>query len=114
MKFKFAALAILLLGVAGCNPQVDQKPQQQVGRYKIVYLPRGARDVILLDTVSGQTWNLVRYVDVNGSPVVWEWMHKLDADKDFEAMVADIGVKTEPDEDYPACDSKRKTLCFSK
>jgi hypothetical protein len=40
----------------------------------IIFSPHSNSDVILLDTVTGQTWFQVQFSDVKGKPLGWEPM----------------------------------------
>lgn len=73
---------ICAIALAGCgqfeNPrnQVESPP---VGRWTIVHSPHVQRDTMLLDTVTGNTWVLVRLGEKENSGYGWEFSERLDA-----------------------------------
>jgi hypothetical protein len=42
------------------------------GRYVIVHSPHIQSNTMLLDTLTGKTWQLTKFVDREGEPVAWE------------------------------------------
>jgi len=66
-------------------------PASEVGRYTIVHSPHIQSDTVLLDTVTGQTWQLVQAADLNGDPVIWQPMDRIDGPSDWAIVVAKYG-----------------------
>ncbi|MBV8973472.1 MAG: hypothetical protein JO290_14400 [Sphingomonadaceae bacterium] len=80
---------VALLALAGCDQTartVDQPasspptvvPQVAVGKYIIIHSPQVERDTMLLDTVTGDTWQLVKLGKAKNSGMGWEFVGKLD------------------------------------
>lgn len=62
------------LGTAKCS-------EAQIGRYAIVQSQQPERDIILLDTATGQTWGRVRVNGAGKKSVVWEPIPRLSLPK---------------------------------
>jgi hypothetical protein len=45
--------------------------------------PHGARDTFLLNTETGRVWQLTVFTFLNGEPVVWNAMPRIDNDNDY-------------------------------
>ena len=82
------------IGVAGClfasaaafgqeSTRVIAQGATPQGRYQIVFSPFARADTFLLDSETGRIWQLSKYVDRQGEPVVWEPMTRLDSVDDF-------------------------------
>jgi hypothetical protein len=56
---------------------VTQSPPQ--GRFQIVFGPFARADAFMLDTQTGQVWQLTKYTDMQGEPLVWTRMPRLDS-----------------------------------
>jgi hypothetical protein len=67
---------------------VPTAPASEIGRYIIIHSPQVERDTVLLDTKTGQTWQLVELQDLTDSPVAWQPMVRLDTSADYEMMRA--------------------------
>jgi hypothetical protein len=89
------AVLLLLVGLCSCDetraPKVaraQEKPKSasDVGRYVIVHSPHIQRDTMLLDTVTGQTWQMVQFSDLKGEPVAWQRVTKLDTAEDYQVF----------------------------
>ena len=74
VAMKKLLVLMTLLPLIACNaPQkASQSETPQVGRYVIVHSPQIERDTVLLDTVSGRTWQQVQITDLTDDPVAWE------------------------------------------
>jgi len=95
-----ATLATCLL-LASCDAPPQQQAEKQVvhesnpevGRYVVVHSPHVERDTILLDTVTGKTWQLTQYTFLKDDPVGWEPMARGDDDDEYKRMVTSHGLK---------------------
>jgi hypothetical protein len=84
------ALVLVLLAadiLASCSPQAPPAPAQ-VGRYIIAHSPQVERDTILLDTVTGQSWQEVSISDATNEPTVWVPVAQMNGPKDWAALYA--------------------------
>ncbi len=99
MRNKIALCAALLM-LSGCDQirqanKSESKPKDQqnaaeasaVGRYVIVHSPQVERDTILLDTVTGKTWERVEFTDMKGDPSGWEPMARTDVESEFQPFM---------------------------
>lgn len=57
---------------------VPDQGESQVGRYQIVFNPAVRQDTFLLDTVEGRIWTPIRYTDIQGEPIVWQYSSRVD------------------------------------
>jgi hypothetical protein len=71
---------------------VVQKPSE-VGRYVIVHSPQVERDTMLLDTVTGRTWQLQTLTYLVSDPLAWEPVPQLNTLEDREAIATLNGRK---------------------
>jgi hypothetical protein len=76
--------------------QSSPSATQYNGQYQIVQSPITARDTFLLDTQTGTVWQLTMMNFLNGEPVVWNIMRRIDNDGDYAALVAEYGRKASP------------------
>ena len=60
--------------------RVDSSQPVQVGRYTIIHSPEVERDTMLLDTATGQTWQLVDTGTTAEPKLAWAPVHKLPSD----------------------------------
>ena len=71
----------LAASAAGCTrpapPPLAAAPAQ-IGRFVIVHSPQVERDVILLDTVTGETWSRVETGSGADDGAAWEIMPKIE------------------------------------
>jgi len=77
-------------------PAPTPTPLSEVGRFVIVHSPQTERDTVLLDTETGQTWQLTQLQDLNGEPIVWEPMSRMDTADDWDKVIAQYGKKPQP------------------
>ena len=83
--------------IAADQPPPDQSPPTTLtGRYQIVFSPHMRADTFLLDTETGRVWSVVKFSELNGEPVVWEPMVRLDSEAEEIAWMAKIGFKPAP------------------
>jgi hypothetical protein len=72
-------------------PKIDQaKPdasKQQPGRYQIIMHPTFRADQYLLDTVTGQIWQLTKFGTLQGEPEAWKFMTRLDNQSDYIGFI---------------------------
>ncbi len=50
----------------------------QVGRYQIVFSPHARVDSYLIDTVTGTTWEQLKYTDLREEPTMWVAIDRID------------------------------------
>jgi hypothetical protein len=68
----------------------DARPdlsKAQPGRYQIVMHPTFRGDQYLLDTMTGQIWQLVTFTTLQGEPMAWKYMNRIDNPSDYNAFV---------------------------
>lgn len=101
MKEIIIAAAIMVLpSAAGAQPKEQAVvPQRQDGRFVIVHSPFARADTMMIDTATGRTWALTKFTDLNGEPVVWLLMDRIDSDADRRRVVQTHGLK--PDNAKP-------------
>jgi hypothetical protein len=93
---RYATIAAAALLVSGCKqPQAQNpaaaalhSPLSQNGRYTIVHSPHIQRDTVLLDTVTGQTWQLVTFSYLPNEPSGWTPMAREDRTDEMDALRA--------------------------
>lgn len=68
--------------------KLDPPKQPPLGRYQVVMHPTFRGDQYLLDTVTGQTWQLTKFSNLQGEPLAWMPMTKIDSDADYRAFIA--------------------------
>jgi hypothetical protein len=56
----------------------------EVGRYQIVTNPNLGRDTFLIDTATGQVWQLVQLTDIKDEPLAWKLMNHFDYPETLE------------------------------
>jgi len=72
-------------------------PQQQQGRFVIVFGPFARADVYLLDTQTGRTWRDVQFTSLTGQPEAWQPMPQINTVADELALEqAHPPVRTAP------------------
>ena len=69
-------------------PATPRQESFQVGRWAIVHSPHVQRDTTLLDTATGDTWQLVRLGDGDNSEMGWQYMRRLDGPNQTNANAA--------------------------
>jgi hypothetical protein len=67
--------------------KLDPPKQQEAGRYQIVMHPTFRGDQYLLDTVTGQIWQLTKFSSLQGEPLAWMPMTKIDSDAEYRSFV---------------------------
>ncbi len=96
-NMRIVTFLVASLAVAGCNDQpkkAESAPtpavatQLSIGRYVIVHSPQVERDTILLDTMTGKTWQQVEFSDLQDGPSGWDPMPHTDSDEDMNALRA--------------------------
>jgi hypothetical protein len=69
------------------DPSKSTEPKQP-GRYQIFMHPQFRGDQYLLDTATGQVWQLVKFGSLEGEPIAWRPMVKLDNEADIRSFYA--------------------------
>ena len=86
-----AVLAIVGLLFLSRSPaqelKFDPPKQQQLGRYQILMHPTFRGDQYLLDTTTGQIWQLTKFSSLQGEPLAWMPMTKIDSDAEYRAFI---------------------------
>lgn len=86
-----AVLAIVGLLFMSRSPAqeltLDPPKQQQLGRYQIMMHPTFRGDQYLLDTVTGQIWQLTKFGSLQGEPLAWMPMTKINTDAEYRAFI---------------------------
>ena len=85
----FICLVLLLPSIAACKWSASDSSG---GRYQIVYSPHGARDTFLLDTETGQVWQLTSFSYLEGQPVAWDRVTRIDNQEDFGRFIEEHSV----------------------
>jgi hypothetical protein len=89
------AVSCSFVGAVSAQPAGNAAPSRtsEVGRYVIVHSPHIERDTILLDTVTGRTWELESLTYLNDDPDAWEPVPQLNSQSDRDAIAALDGRK---------------------
>ncbi len=96
---RITTLLLFVLAIFGIAYSQNPKPAQPViqsgmnGRYQIVMNPELARNTFLLDTQTGQTWQLTQYPGLQGEPTAWTFKAKLDSEGEMMAWATTQGLK---------------------
>lgn len=79
MRTTILLCALALTGCDQLTGSAKTQPRERVGRWSIIHSPHMARDTMLLDTATGNTWQLVKLgSDEKKSGVGWQFVRKLD------------------------------------
>jgi hypothetical protein len=97
-KLLGTALGLVLLSTQAASAQAPKAPTAgtavSVVRFTIIHSPQTERDVILLDTVTGQSWALTTLTNLNGEPFAWETIPRITTPEDEAAVVTRYGIKS--------------------
>jgi hypothetical protein len=63
------------------------------GRFIVVHSPHTEKDVILLDTRTGDSWYLLEYSDLVGHPSVWKAMPQINSPEDEQRLIDAVGIE---------------------
>lgn len=95
--FVFAAMLSIVGGPAvaqdlpkSVSPTTSPQPY---GRFQIVISPFTERSTYLLDTETGAVWQLQVFTSLNGDPLVWNAMPRVNNDDDMARVVSEFGKK---------------------
>src|ERR1700691_6277094 len=66
---------------------------EQPGRFQLIMKPESRGEPFLLDTGTGKVWRLVQHSELNGTPVVWEPMDRLEGPFNYMALAQKYGVE---------------------
>jgi len=77
----FSYLVLAALGLSACD--WTQAPP----RFQIAFSPHAARDTFLLDTTTGRVWQLTSFSYLDGEPVAWDLMTRIDNKDDFGRFI---------------------------
>lgn len=85
MNLRSATIAGTLIGLLGFSPvHAQERPPARVpdqyGRFVITFSPFARADTFLLDTQTGKVWHLTKYTDVEGEPLIWKIMERVDSE----------------------------------
>jgi hypothetical protein len=61
---------------------------KQPSRYQVVMHPTFRADQYLLDTMTGQIWQLKTFSSLQGEPLAWVPMTKIDTDAEYRAFIS--------------------------
>jgi hypothetical protein len=90
----WSCLIATSLVLAACDWSIQSHP---TGRFQIFYSPHGARDTFLLDTQTGRVWQLTSFSYLDGEPVAWDLMTRIDNKEDFQRFIQEHSkVPTDP------------------
>jgi hypothetical protein len=68
------------------TPEAAPSDGSGVGRFVNVHSPHVERDTMLLDTVSGRTWEKVTVSDAANQPSVWVPVSQMNEQKDWASL----------------------------
>jgi hypothetical protein len=88
-------MSVIVLGLASPITSVVAQ-EREIGRYQIVMNPVLAQSTFLLDTVSGQVWQLTKFGALEGEPLAWAPMSRLDSSEDYQKFVSAYAKKDQP------------------
>ena len=63
------------------------------GRYQILFSPFTERNMFLLDSETGEVWQLQAFNSLIGEPLVWNIMPRVNNDDDMARVVSQFGKK---------------------
>lgn len=74
--------ALLTLGSANAAEETRPTPRapEQYGRYVITFSPFARADTFLLDTETGKVWQLTKFTDLEGEPLVFKYLERVDSE----------------------------------
>ena len=88
MRTTILLCALALTGCGQVEGLAKGGAREQPGRWSIVHSPHVVRDTMLLDTATGNTWQLVKLGDKDDAGVGWQFVGKID---DPHAVAQDAG-----------------------
>jgi len=91
-QLRLAAALMTVASLFGCTSPAAIVPPP-INRFIIVHSPHVERDTVLLDTVTGRSWELVSYTDLEGDPSAWKLMPQVNSTEDTAALMERIGTK---------------------
>lgn len=92
--FRIGFAATLASTIAMCLPALSASPSAgEIGRYVIIHSPIVERDTMLLDTVTGRTWQLMQESDLNDEPLAWSPVPQLNSKEDMDLLIREYGLK---------------------
>ena len=74
-RTKVTIVILTLLASFGAQSQekgTERRPPDQYGRYVITFSPFARADSFLLDTQTGKVWQLTRFSDLEGEPLMFK------------------------------------------
>lgn len=92
--------AIVSLGIvfAASLATAQERPQarapDQYGRYVVTFSPFARADSFLLDTQTGRVWQLTRFTDLEGEPLIWKNMERIDSEAQLMQWLRSQAPKT--------------------
>jgi hypothetical protein len=95
----------VLLALCGCDQRPPPRTEKvylpsapvrppEVGRFTIIHSPQTEQDTMLIDTVTGETWELDAMVSLKGDPRAWIPVPRLNTAQDYAALERQHGLKS--------------------
>jgi hypothetical protein len=76
-----------LTSAAAAQEARPDPSSKQPGRYQIFMHPTFRSDQYLIDTTTGQIWQLTKFSSLKGEPEAWKYMTRLDNESDYVAFL---------------------------
>ena len=90
-KIAFTIIALLTpLALVAQEKAPERRAPDQYGRYVVTFSPFARADTFLIDTLTGKAWQLTRYGDLQGEPIVFKNLERIDSEIQF-----DLWLKTQ-------------------
>lgn len=74
------------------RPSAPRSPEQY-GRFVITFSPFARADTFLLDTQTGKVWQLTRFTDIQGDPLVFKNLDRIDSEAQFDVWLRSQRLK---------------------
>ena len=120
-SFRILICACLIVGISmsGSVPVIAESIQKakaedkMIGRFQI-YMPNGDHasglGSILLDTVTGDTWRLIVFTDLEGQPFVWRPLKTANTTEDIQKLIDEYGLKSEESQYGPSTKFQKENM----
>lgn len=94
----FLGAALLATGASFSQERTPApRAPDQYGRFVVTFSPFARADTFLVDTQSGKVWQLTRYTDIQGDPLVFMPIERIDGDSQFETWLRRQRLKSDQD-----------------